>query len=424
MFVALAAGSVFNLDVAFLLLVLSFGAFIVPVVAPRFGLPEAVGHIFYGIFVVVIGLVDMHHGGAGDAAHGAQGGFAQELNLLQNLGFILLMFGAGLEIDFDAVERGGIGGLIRGGVVALGVVLACMALVVLANQFLDPSEELGPFYVVILSATSIGLGVVVLRETGLSTKPVGQTVLLVGALGEFITLVAMTVYNVYTNVGLQPELGLEVGKLVFLFVCGGIFLRFLKAWTWWHPGFFARVFAEHDHSEVGVRASIAACLSFTVLAVFLNIEPILGAFIAGAVSRMVFREVHVLEQKMSALASGFFIPIFFIYVGMTFDVRQISMDGLSSALFLGVLMVLARLVPCALLVTDRQLGPREAIGTSLLLAAPLTLLVAIAKLGEQLGVLGAEESSTLVLLAILLSIAMPVLFKVLFRGGGPSVAHH
>lgn len=409
------------LEVAFLLLVLSVGAFVVPVLAPRVGLPEAVGHIFFGIFVVVIGLVDMGHGGG----HGSDAaGFGAELHLLAELGFILLMFGAGLEIDFAAIERGGKIGLLRGGAVALGVVVSCMILVALANDFRGPTQQLGPFYVVVLSATSIGLGVVVLRETGLSTKPVGQTILLVGAIGEFITLIAMTIYNVYKNVGLKAELGLEVGKLVLLFVVGGLFLRFLKAWTWWHPGFFGRVFARHDHSEVGVRAAVAACLSFVALAVFLRIDPVLGAFIAGAVARMVFRDVAVLEQKMSALSSGFFIPIFFIYVGMTFDVRQISLEGLAAALFLGALMVLSRLVPCVLLVTDRNLGPREALGASFLLAAPLTLLVAIAKLGEQLGVLKAEESSTLVLLAILLSIAMPVGFKLLFRGGGPSVAHH
>jgi Kef-type K+ transport system membrane component KefB len=409
------------LEVAFLLFVLSVGAFVVPVLAPRVGLPEAVGHIFFGIFVVVIGLVDMGHGGG----HGSDAaGFGAELHLLAELGFILLMFGAGLEIDFAAIERGGKVGLLRGGAVALGVVVSCMILVALANDFRGPTEQLSAFYVVVLSATSIGLGVVVLRETGLSTKPVGQTILLVGAIGEFITLVAMTIYNVYKNVGLKAELGLEVGKLVLLFLVGGLFLRFLKAWTWWHPGFFVRVFARHDHSEVGVRAAVAACLSFVALAVFLRIDPVLGAFIAGAVARMVFRDVEVLEQKMSALSSGFFIPIFFIYVGMTFDVRQISLEGLTAALFLGALMVLARLVPCLLLVTDRNLGPREALAASFLLAAPLTLLVAIAKLGEQLGVLKAEESSTLVLLAILLSIAMPVGFKLLFRGGGPSVAHH
>ena len=410
------------LDVALLLLVLSFGAFVVPVLAPRVGLPEAVGHILYGILVVVIGFIDMGHSGGEVGGHHA--GFAAELHLLAELGFILLMFGAGLEIDFDAIERGGKAGVIRGGLVALGVELACVVLVAVANDFRGPSEQLGPFYVVVLSATSIGLGVVVLRETGLSTKPVGQTVLLVGALGEFITLVAMTIYNVYKNVGLQAELGLEVGKLIFLFVVGALFLRFLKAWTWWHPGFFVRVFARHDHSEVGVRAAVAACLSFVALAVFLKIDPILGAFIAGAVARMVFRDVEVLEEKMSALSSGFFIPIFFIYVGMTFDIRQISLEGLQAALFLGGLMILARIIPCLLLVTDRNLGPREALGTSLLLAAPLTLLVAIAKLGEQLKVLRPEESSTLVLLAILLSIGMPVAFKLLFRGGGPSVAHH
>ncbi|MEE2827735.1 MAG: cation:proton antiporter [Myxococcota bacterium] len=402
-----------HFDVALLLFILSLGAFVVPILAPRLQVPEAVGHIFFGIGVALV-YPDLL--GSLDSSHGHRE-TEQVLHLLAELGFILLMFGAGMEINFAAIERGGKSGVIRGLLVAIGVIVLSAGLVA--------QWGLGPFYVVVLSATSIGLGVVVLRETGLANKPVGQTVLLVGAIGEFFTLVAMTVYNVYKNVGgLKLELLLEVGKLSLLLVVGALFLRFLKAWSWWHPDFFQRVFAEHDHSEFGVRAAVTACLAFVALAVFLKIDPILGAFIAGAVARMVFRDVNVLETKMSALASGFFIPIFFIGVGMTFEFSQLSVEGFKTALFLGGLMVLARVVPCALLVTDRNLGPREAFGVSLLLAAPLTLLVAIAKLGEKIGVIDEKEGSALVLLAILLSIVTPVIFRILFRRPGLSVAHH
>ena len=111
-------------------------------------------------------------------------------------------------------------------------------------------------------------------------------------------------------------------------------------------------------------------------------------------------------------------------MGLSFEFSQLSLDGFKTALFLGGLMVLSRVVPCCLLVTDRNLGPREAFGVSLLLAAPLTLLVAIAKLGEKSGVIEEKEASALVLLAILLSILAPVTFRFLFRAGGRSVAHH
>jgi Kef-type K+ transport system membrane component KefB len=384
-----------HLDVALLLFVLAFGALAVPWVAPRLGVPEAVGQIFFGMIVGGLGLGSLLHGDA----HGT----STALELLAELGFILLMFGAGMEIDFDAVERGGVRGLVRGLGIALGVVALSA---VLALTF-----GLAPFYVVVLSATSIGLGVVVLRETGLASQPIGQAVLLVGAVGELLTLVAMTVFLVVHEVGVGWRMVFDLSQLAALFVAGALFLRFLKAWTWWHPGVFSRVFATHDTSEIGVRAALVACLGFVLLAIWFGVDPVLGAFIAGAVLRVVFRDVKVLESKMSALSSGFFIPVFFIWVGLTFDMSELSWGGLQTALMLGALVLVARLVPCAVLAADRNLGPRDALGTSLLLAAPLTLLVAIAKLGEQMEVLNEAEASDLVLLAVLLSVVLPVAFR-------------
>ncbi len=388
-----------SIDVALLLFVLALGAFVVPMITPRLGMPEAVGQIIFGILAGGLGLTAMLH-------HGDDHTAEQVLHVLAELGFILLMFGAGLEIDFDAIERGGRTGVLRGLGVAVGVVAM--------SGLLAWALGLSLFYVVVLSATSIGLGVVVLRETGLAARPTGQALLLIGALGELLTLVAMTAFSVFYRVGLSADLFYDLGKLFALFVLGGLFLRSLKAWTWWHPGIFARVFAEHDPSELGVRAAVAACLAFVALAVALKVDPVLGAFIAGAVSRVVFRDVEVLEHKMSALSSGFFIPIFFIFVGLTFDLSLLSWEGLKTAAVLGGAMLLARLLPCAVLLTDRDLGPREALGVSFLLAAPLTLLVAIAKLGEQVGAIDDHEASALVLLAILLSVTLPVGFRKLF----------
>ncbi len=384
-----------HLDVALLLMWLAAGALICPLIAPRLGVPEAVLQIGYGMVVGALGLV------------GTGGEAGEVLAVLSELGFILLMFGAGLEIDFDAVERGGRSGILRGLGVAVGglVVSAALALTL----------GLGPFYIVVLSATSIGLAVVVLRETGTASTNMGQAILLIGSIGEFLTLIAMTVFDVHHHVGMSPMLLLELAELFGLMAVGVVFMRFLKAWTWWHPGLFRRVFTEHDPSELGVRAAVAACLVFVVIAVALQVESVLGAFLAGAVSRIVFRDVSVLESKMSALSSGFFIPIFFISVGVVFDLAQLSWQGLASALGLGLLVMAGRVLPALSLTRGVGLGLREALGVALLLGTPLTLLVAIARLGLDLGVIDGQQSSAIVLLAILLAVGLPIAFRALSR---------
>ena len=387
-------------DVAVLLVLLILGSALSPLLAPRLGVPEAVFQIGFGI---AIGLLGFGHGGHDE----------EVLHLLAELGFILLMFGAGLEIDFDAVERGGRAGLLSGLGVAAGFFVVSAVVVWLVG--------LPAFYVVVLSATSVGLGVAVLRETGLTSATVGQKVLLVGSLGEFLTLIAMTVFQVASQVGVSLQLVGDLGKLAALFIAGGLFLRYLSAWTWWHPGVFSRAFAAHDASEVGVRAALLACMAFVLLAAWLGLEAILGAFIAGAVVRAVFRDVQILEGKMSALSSGFFIPIFFISVGVAFDVDQLSVEGLLKASILGAFLVVARLLPSAGLVSA-DVSVRDATGVALLLGAPLTLLVAIAELGLEIGALDEASRSALVLLAILLSVLLPIAFRLLFKPPAPTSA--
>jgi len=116
---------------------------------------------------------------------------------------------------------------------------------------------------------------------------------------------------------------------------------------------------------------------------------------------------------MSALSSGFFIPIFFISVGVAFDLGALSLPGFGKAGILAFLIVAARLIPSAGLITS-DVTPRDALGVGLLLGAPLTLLVAIARLGQDVGVLDDADVSDIVLLAILVSVILPVAFKSLF----------
>ena len=55
----------------------------------------------------------------------------------------------------------------------------------------------------------------------------------------------------------------------------------------------------------------------------------------------------------------------------------------------------------------------------LLLSAPLTLVVAIGTIGRDLGLLQGGQQASLVLVAMLVSIAFPILFRVL-AGAAPA----
>ncbi len=171
---------------------------------------------------------------------------------------------------------------------------------------------------------------------------------------------------------------------------------------------------EEDPSELGVRFGFVLMLGLTAVAAWVGLEAILGAFLAGMLFAYVFRETGVLETKLTALGQGFFVPIFFINVGVTFEwsaIGNLSTLG-RSLMVLGAASLLAKLLP-TLLLMFLGLRLRSVLAGALLLATPLTLLVAIAALGREMGVLDANMSAAVIFLAIATGVIFPTLSKLI-----------
>ena len=359
---------------AITLLVIAIGAFLVPLVSGRVGVPAAVGEIVFGILVgpYILGIVTE----------------TEFFSFIAEFGFAFLMFLAGLELDFASLERRG-RRLLFTSVLVAGII---MGLAFLAAY----QQGRSPFFGIVLGATSIGIVLVCLRETGMARSDFGQTVILVGSVGEFLTIVIATFYNIIFRFGLGLEFLEEVARLAAVFAIAYLVLMSLRLLVWWYPSQFARWIEIEDPSEVGVRAS-------------------LGAFLAGALFSFVFREKGGLETKMAGIGQGFFIPIFFIHVGVSFNMAALrSPEILPLLVEILAVSLLVKTAACTLLRLE-HFGLRQLAGASLLLATPLTLLVAIATLGLELGALTEAESATVILMAIVSGLLFPTLFKRLNR---------
>ena len=379
------------------LLVIALGAFLIPLLSGRIGIPAAVGEILFGIAVGPHALGLIHH--------------SEFTDFLAEFGFAFLMFLVGLELDFSRIERGGIRGVLFAAVVS--------ALFFLVSGGLTFAFGLPPYLFLAFGAVSVGILMVTLNEANLARSRAGQEMIFVGSLAEFLTIVLVTAVGLYYRIGLDWGLLIELSKLAAILGVAYLVLVVLRTWIWWRPWTFARVVATRDPSEIGVRAGMALMLVFVALAALMGIEAILGAFVAGALFSFVFREKGILETKMSSIGFGFFVPIFFISVGADFDLAAVlSWEVLSMvALFFGISLVAKGIA--ALPLRLRGMTWRETAGAALLFGAPLTLLVVIARLGEEVEVLDATTSAALILLAILTSIVLPWAFRGLTRGAPP-----
>lgn len=348
---------------AAMLLLLTVGAFVVPLAAERLRLFAAPCEVLYGALVVAI-LPDAMQPG-------------EFVSALSNFGLLLLLFLAGLEIDFALMQRQGPRVLLRAAGIGIGIQVLAVGLGLLLHWPL--------LQVLVLGVMSVSVLLVILRQEGLHSTPFGQLLLIAGAIGEFLSILELTGYDLIHRNGFGWPLALAAIKLIGLLVLGYLALRLLRVAIVRRPERFGRLVATHDPLEVGVRAALALMLCFAAVAVLLDVEQILATFIAGMICSFGFQSRNALTEKMMTLGQGFFLPIFFISVGMGLDVRDL-VHGASLVLMLELLagVLLTRLLAVPLLRMAGLSWSRAGAG-ALLLAAPLTLQVAVVKVGVDLG---------------------------------------
>lgn len=368
-------------------IVIGLAAFILPLIAGRMRLPAVVLEILFGIAVgpSVLGLI--HH--------------SEVLEYLGELGFLLLMFLSGFEIDFTKLEQQGPRRIITG----IAVFLLTIGLAYQASVWL----EYGPFVTLVLATTSVGLVVPTLRKGGHAATALGQVILIVAILSDFLTLIGATLYAMVYEHGF----GWKLLNFPILFISIALVLLFIKRLAWWYPERFERLFDAEDPEEMGIRTSLALMFVFVGLSYMLKVEGILGAFMAGVVFALVFRHRGQLEQKLKGFSYGFFIPIFFIHVGLRFELRALLEPGV----LIGALSLLAAAIAVKMLAASlllfRGFKLRPTLAAGVLLSARLSLVIAVAELGARLQILDRTLESQVVLLAVVTATLAPSVFGLL-----------
>ncbi len=376
--------------------VIGFAAFLLPLFARVIRVPAVVLEILFGLLIgpQLLGLI---------GSETASEGFVL---VLAEIGLFLLMFLAGFEIDFTTFELEGRGPILFG----LGFYAVVVAFSWVGLGVVDLSSNDERIYLTLLiSAASVGIIVPALRATRRSSTRQGQTTIMIGILAEFLSATGIIVFSVWYDTGWGIELlAVPLFAIVLL-----VSLWVMRTLAWWFPDQAERLFAGQDPDELGIRFSLALLFIFVGLSIALGMDPILGAFMAGAIFAFVFRNSGQLEERLSGFAYGFLIPIFFISVGIRFPLDALADTSvLVVALSIIVIAIAAKLVTAPLLML-RRLSMRESVGAGVLLAGQLSVIIALAEVGVQLGIISEGVSAGAVLLVGVTALLSPVVFKVL-----------
>jgi Kef-type K+ transport system membrane component KefB len=284
-----------------------------------------------------------------------------------------------------------------------------LGLALLVAVALGAVENLhNPFFVgIMLASTSLGLVVPVLRDAGEVDTGFGQTVLAASSLAEFGTILLLSLFFSTTKSGSGAQILLIAGFTVLVLATGYALVR---------AGRSLRVSStlallEDTSAQLGVRVAVLLLALFVAAAAELGVETILGAFIAGALLRIVDPDHHLthvdFHRKVEAIGYGFLVPMFFVTSGARFDVDAlVSSPGhlVLIPLFL-VAMLLVRGVPA--LLYRRYFASRRVAAAGLLQATSLTFIVVAARLGLELDVFDEASGASLVAAGLLSVVLFP-----------------
>ena len=310
-----------------LLIVISL-AFIVPLLLTRFKrlrLPIVVGEILAGIVV-------------GSSGFGWVTHEDQLLTLLAEFGFVFLMFLAGMEIDFANLNIE-LPGVARAGgtrtdltssqrrerrafgplsISLMGFILTLSLSAIVGFALLQVGLVSSPWMMaLIMSTTSLGVVMPVLKEQELIRGRFGQTILIAALVADFATMILITVVIATISHGLTLDILLISLLFVVFFLLYRLGIVSLNRFE-----SLRRTLEDLSHTtaRIKIRGAFTIMLLFVVLAEVLGAEIILGAFIAGAMlSLLSTREDLEAMHQLEAVGFGFFIPIFFIMVGVNFN---------------------------------------------------------------------------------------------------------
>ena len=341
------------------------------------------------------------------------------VGIFANFGIVFLMFLSGMEIDFNSLRSSAPTPGHSGRSVlwlalshfALTLCLASVAAYFLVRFGLATNRWI---VALILSTTSLGVVVPVLKETNLIGQRLGQCILVSAVLADFATMLLITLAVAIVSRGLTAEILL----IAVLFVAFFLIYRFGAIFN--KAAALRRTIEELSHAtaQIKVRAAFAIMLAFVALSQELGSEIILGAFLAGAIIGLLrTADDAELGHQLEAIGFGFFIPIFFIQVGIGFNLPALlaSAGALLLVPFLFVGAVLVKMIPALLFLANFSL--KESLAAGSLLSARLSLIIAAAAIGTRLGVIGESVNSAIILVAIATVTSAPLVFIRLLPGG-------
>jgi len=325
------------------------------------------------------------------------------IQVMSLLGLAFLLLLAGLEVEYERFR----GHLLR--LSAIGYAMSFGLALLIGLGLHAGGLVKSPLLIgIALSATSLGIVIPVLKDAGQVGTPFGQLVVAGASIAETATIVLLSLFFSGEASGLGVKLLLLGLFGLFVLAVGVAVLGAEQSMR-----ISATLLRLQDTTaEIRIRGSFLLLAVCVVLAERLGLEAILGAFLAGAILKLVDRDQMLthpqFRQKLEAVGYGVFVPVFFVATGVGFELKALFANATTLArvpIFLAALL-LARGLPT--LVYKSLTTRTQALAAALLQATSLSFLVVAGQIGVQLDLIRPAASAALIAAGLLSVLLFPL----------------
>lgn len=357
------------------------------VASRKAGFPTAVGKIGLGLLIGPAMLGIVHLDG--------------NIRDLSQLGVILLMFLAGLETDTETMRKVTLPAF---AVAIGGVVLPLAGGLCIGLAFhLGTAETL--FLGAILTATSVSITAQTLREMGRLQSREGTTILAAAVIDDILGIVVLAFVFALSG-GEDPVIG--IGKMaIFLPVAFVIGQKLIT------PA--ARVGLPRLPHEAQLAVLITVALVYAWAAEALGgVAAVTGAYLAGLIVSQ-SNPAHRVGEGINWLAYSFFVPVFFVGIGLQADFTSIA----NTPLLLAVLLIVAiagKVIGCHLGARATGFTDSESLKVGLGMMSRGEVALVVAAAGLEAGAVDHALFSASIAMALVTTVLTPIALKLAYAG--------
>jgi Kef-type K+ transport system membrane component KefB len=363
----------------------------------RLGQPGVLGELLVGVLLGP-SLLNFFELGMFSDAH-----LGEQIKHLAELGVIFLMFLAGLEIQLDELRQTGRAALLGG---LLGVVTPVAMGTAVALLFNYPLTE-ALFLGIVLSATSVSISAQTLMELGVLRRREGLTLLGAAVFDDVLVILVLSIFLALGvgggGAGAAQVIWVLVRMAVYLGAAGLLGLTII-------PWLMQRVHRWPIAQGLVSFAIVVVLLYAWAAEVLGGVAAITGAFLVGlAFARSSLRQE--VEHSFSALTYGFFVPLFFVSIGLEANVRELSSAGLLFGLVLIVVAVVSKVLGSGLGAWWGGLTRGESFRLGLGMISRGEVGLIVASVGLNQGLIDSAVFAEIVLVVLVTTLVTPLLLR-------------